>query len=105
MSAGDQVALLFNAANHDDAQFDAAATFDIHRTLKPTDHLAFGGGVHACIGVQLARMEGRVAMEEILRRLGSYTLDMSNARHTFSTNQRGWLSLPARRGELLEIAQ
>ncbi|MDX1733123.1 MAG: cytochrome P450 [Halioglobus sp.] len=99
MRAGDQVALLFNAANHDEGHFENPDTFDIMRELGPADHLAFGGGVHACIGVQLARMEGRVAFEEIIAALGSYTLDMADAQHTYSTNQRGWLRLPAQVGE------
>lgn len=94
MHAGEQVALLFNAANHDDSQFEDPDTFDIYRKLKVTDHLAFGGGPHACIGVQLARLEARVAFEEIFRLLGSYTLHREEAKHTFSTNQRGWLKLP-----------
>jgi cytochrome P450 len=95
MRAGDQVALLFNSANHDDAQFEDAQAFNIYRQLKPTDHLAFGAGVHACIGVQLARMEARVAFEEILNHMGRYSIDTCRAKHTFSTNQRGWRHLPA----------
>lgn len=94
MRTGDKVALLFNAANHDARQFDDPGTYNIHRNLKVIDHMAFGGGPHACIGVQLARMEARVAFEEIFRLLGDYQLDRDNAKHTFSTNQRGWLKLP-----------
>jgi len=91
---GEQVALLFNAANHDERQFKEPERFDIHRTLKVTDHLAFGGGVHACIGVQLARLEARILFEELFSLAPDYTLDLASARHTYSTNQRGWRSLP-----------
>lgn len=94
LKSGQKVAILFNAANHDTAQFEDPDHYDIHRKMKLTDHMAFGGGPHACIGVQLARMEARVAFEEIFSLLGDYQLDRENQQHTFSTNQRGWLKLP-----------
>ncbi|MEH6548395.1 MAG: cytochrome P450 [Pseudomonadales bacterium] len=94
MKAGDKIALLFNAANHDKRRFEEPDRYDIYRTMKLTGHMAFGGGPHACIGVQLARMEARVAFEEVFRLLGDYQLDRERAEHSFSTNQRGWLKLP-----------
>lgn len=94
MRAGDKIALLFNSANHDERHFDGPDNYDIYRQMKLTDHLAFGGGPHACIGVQLARMEARVAFEEIFKLLGDYQLQSDQLQQTFSTNQRGWLKLP-----------
>ena len=94
MKAGQKVALLFNAANHDPSKFENPQRFDIHRTMSLTDHMAFGGGPHACIGVQLARMEARVAMEEVFSLLGNYQLQDNKSHRGFSTNQRGWLALP-----------
>jgi cytochrome P450 len=94
MKAGDKVALLFNSGNHDEDRFDDPDRYDIYRQLKLTDHMAFGGGPHACIGVQLARMEARVAFEEVFSLLGDYQLQRDQSEHTFSTNQRGWLKLP-----------
>ncbi len=65
---GARLALLFASANHDEAYFPDAATFDIHRQrAKP--HLAFGQGIHHCVGAQLARLEGRVALELLSARL------------------------------------
>ena len=63
---GDAVALFYGSANRDAEEFDNPDTFDI--TRNPT-HLAFGIGNHFCLGANLARMEMRVAFEELLRRL------------------------------------
>ena len=69
MKAGDSVLMLIGAANHDEREFGPTAEeFDIHR--RPDRHLAFGYGAHFCLGAALARMEGRVAVEEIYRRIG-----------------------------------
>lgn len=94
MRAGDKVAVLFNSANHDERQFRDPERFDIHREMGLNDHMAFGGGPHACIGVQLARMEARVAFEEIFALLGNYRPEPEGAERGFSTNQRGWRHLP-----------
>lgn len=69
---GDGVLLLYGGANQDDRVFDEPEKFDIGRTGK---HLAFGFGTHFCLGAHLARLEVRVALEEILRRLPDMALD------------------------------
>ena len=63
---GERVLMLYGSANRDERQFDAPETFDIDRRPQ---HLAFGMGNHFCLGANLARMELRVALTEILRRL------------------------------------
>jgi len=65
--AGDKVVLQYVSGNRDEAVFPDPDRFDVRRT--PNDHLSFGQGAHFCLGASLARLEARVAFEEILRRL------------------------------------
>ena len=93
MRAGDSVLLVIGAANHDDREFGPTAeTFDIHR--RPERHLAFGYGAHFCLGAALARMEGKVALEEIFRRVPDYEVDHETKVRFHSSNVTGWRSLP-----------
>jgi len=71
--AGDEVMLLWGSANHDERVFADPERFDIHRS--PNRHLALGHGAHFCMGAHLARMEARVAFEELLARMPHYALD------------------------------
>ena len=64
---GDELLMMFSSANRDPAHFDAPERFDISR--RPNPHLSFGLGTHFCLGASLARLELRVAFEELLRRL------------------------------------
>ncbi len=64
--AGAQITLCIGAANRDPAQFDVPERFDIERT--PNHHLAFATGIHACVGMSLARIEGKVAIAALLNR-------------------------------------
>ena len=90
---GDSVLLLIGAANHDDREFGPTAeAFDIHR--RPERHLGFGYGAHFCLGAALARLEGKVAIEQIHARLGDYAVDHDNKRRFHSSNVTGWTSLP-----------
>ncbi|WP_437315887.1 cytochrome P450 [Sorangium sp. So ce385] len=67
IAAGDKVVLWYVSANRDEAVFRDPHTFDVGRT--PNEHLSFGVGPHVCLGLALARLEARVAFEELLRRL------------------------------------
>lgn len=71
--AGDMVALLWGAANTDPEEFPDAGEVRLDRF--PNRHLAFGAGIHRCIGSHLARLEARVALEEALRRLPAFRVD------------------------------
>jgi cytochrome P450 len=71
--AGEEVSLCWGAANHDERRFADPERFDIHR--KNNRHLALGHGVHFCMGAHLARLEARVAFEELLARLPGYALE------------------------------
>ena len=93
MHQGDSVLLLIGAANQDEREFGpTAGEFDIFR--NPERHLGFGYGVHFCLGAALARLEGRVALEEIHRRMGDYTVDHDSKVRFHSGNVSGWRSLP-----------
>ncbi|MEE2769174.1 MAG: cytochrome P450 [Actinomycetota bacterium] len=93
MKAEDSVLLLIGAANHDEREFGSTAgLFDIRR--RPDRHLAFGYGAHFCLGAALARMEGRVALEEIHRRMPDYEVDHEKKVRFHSSNVTGWTSLP-----------
>lgn len=93
MKAGDSVLLVIGAANHDDREFGPTAEeFNIHR--RPDRHLAFGYGAHFCLGAALARMEGKVALEEIFRRVPDYEVDHEAKVRFHSSNVTGWRQLP-----------
>jgi cytochrome P450 len=64
---GEQILLHFGAANRDPAEFDCPANFELAR--RPNRHFSFGGGVHRCMGSNLARLNLRVVFEELLSRL------------------------------------
>lgn len=74
IAAGDGVLCVLDTANHDEAAFSAPATLDITRGGR--SHVAFGFGVHQCLGVQLARVELQVALGTLLRRLPGLRLDV-----------------------------
>jgi cytochrome P450 len=71
--SGSRVMLIWGSANHDEREFPDPERFDIHREI--TKHLAFGHGHHYCLGSNLARLEARVAFEELHARLPDYELD------------------------------
>jgi cytochrome P450 len=90
--AGSAMMLLRGAANRDHRAFPPDGdVFDIHR---PIGHqLSFGYGIHFCLGAALARLEGRVALDEMLTRFPDWEVDLANAEldHTVT---RGWKALP-----------
>jgi cytochrome P450 family 130 len=69
---GAEVALVFGAANRDEREFPDPDRFDVHRRFRR--HLAFGQGLHFCLGANLARLEARVAFDELLARIPDYAL-------------------------------
>ena len=83
--------LLWGAANLDDREFTDPEVFDIHR--RSPRHLGFGHGIHVCLGAALARLEARVAFEELLSRLPEYELDGRAGTHV-SNWARAWRFLP-----------
>jgi cytochrome P450 len=88
---GDMVVLLVGSANRDERVFDDAARYDILRDTTQT--LAFGHGIHFCLGASLARLEGRVALEEFWRRYPDYEIDLDSTSRVHSVNVRGFAHL------------
>jgi cytochrome P450 len=90
---GSIILCLLGAANRDEAKFKNGNTFDVSRGRTP--HFTFGYGFHNCIGNVLARIEGRIALDEILNRFPEWDVDLGNAVFTSTAAVRGWDSLPA----------
>lgn len=90
---GTVMLMLVGAACRDERQFGPdAGEFNIHRTARP--HLTFSVGAHFCLGSALARLEGRVALEEILKRFPEWEPDMANAKLSPTSTVRGWETMP-----------
>jgi cytochrome P450 len=92
VAAGSVLMLLLGAANRDDRRFPDGDRFDIRR--PPQAHLTFGYGIHACLGRVLARLEGRIALEEVLKRFRDWEVDYPNAALSPTSTVRGWDTLP-----------
>ena len=92
--AGSAMLTLIGAANRDERRFGAdAEAFNVMRS--PRQHLTFGVGAHYCLGNALARLEGRIALDEILSRFPDWEVDLDNAALSPSSAVRGWDSMPA----------
>lgn len=90
--AGSAILLLVGAANRDDRRFPDGDRFDIHR--KSASHVTFGYGTHFCLGASLARLEGRIALDELFKRFPEWDVDMSGAKIAPTSTVRGWETLP-----------
>lgn len=92
--AGAKVALLFMSANRDERKYPAPDEFVLDR--NPKDHLGFGGGIHACMGAALARLEARVAWEEIFKLTDEFAVEQDRTQRMHSPQVRGFTHLPIR---------
>jgi cytochrome P450 len=90
--AGSAILLLNGAANRDDRKFPDGERFDIRRRID--HHLTFGYGLHFCLGAALARLEGRVALDEVLSRFPEWEVDWDRAVQARTSTVRGWEKLP-----------
>ncbi len=93
MPAGTRITLCIAAANRDPEQFADPEVFDIART--PNRHLAFGAGPHVCVGLSLARLEGRIALGRFVKRFPDYEI-LPGAVRGQRARFRGFQTLPAR---------
>lgn len=86
--AGSAILLLFGSANRDPLRYKDPDTFNIHR--DNISHLTFGKGVHYCLGANLARLEGRVALDELLNRWPEWDVDYDSLKLAPTSTVRGW---------------
>ena len=90
--AGSAVLLLMASANRDPRRFENPDVYDVSRT--DLQHLTFGYGLHFCLGTHLARLEGRVALDEMLNRWREWDIDYSGVKLASTSTVRGWERLP-----------
>jgi cytochrome P450 len=90
--AGSAILMLVGAADRDERRYPDPDRFDIHR--EDVQHLTFGYGIHFCLGAALARLEGRVALDEILDRFPEWEVDYDDIELAPTSTVRGWERLP-----------
>jgi cytochrome P450 len=90
--AGSPILLVVASANRDHRRYDDPDTYDIRR--QGIQHLTFGYGLHFCLGASLARLEGRVALDEMLNRFPEWDVDPDGMRLAPTTTVRGWERMP-----------
>jgi cytochrome P450 len=91
--AGDVLVLLIGAANRDERVFHNPDEYRIDREIG-SKTVSFGSGAHFCLGAHLARMEARVALTELFKRIRGYEVDEANAVRVHSSSVRGFAHLP-----------
>jgi cytochrome P450 len=90
--AGSIMVTLTPSANRDESRFEDPDRFDVRRKID--HHLAFGFGSHYCLGQALARLEGRVVTDELLKRFPDFEVDLDNAEFMYHADNRGYSVLP-----------
>ena len=90
--AGANMLLINGSGNRDERHFPDADRFDIHRQIDR--HLSFGYGAHFCIGAALARLEGRIGLEQMLRRFRDWEVDDDHLEWIHTSTVRGYKSVP-----------
>jgi cytochrome P450 len=93
VTEGSYMLLLNGSADRDETRFTEPNRYDIHRK---GGHLSFGQGLHFCLGSALARLEARVAFEEVLKRWTDWDVDYGNASRARTSSVRGWAQLPVK---------
>jgi cytochrome P450 len=91
LEPGTKILLLTAAACRDERQYKNPDALDIHRNAK---HVAFGQGVHFCLGAALARLQARVALEELLKRFPTWKVDKNKVEQVHTSTVRGYRRLP-----------
>lgn len=92
LKEGQRIALLLISANRDERKWENPDKYDV--TRKTAGHMGFGFGIHSCVGAALARLEGRVAFEEILKVMPDFEIDESRLERMHSPNVRGFTHVP-----------
>jgi hypothetical protein len=92
MRPGQALMFLFQAANRDERVFERPDEFDIEREIK--QQIAFGTGIHVCLGQHTARLESRMLLEWLLEKVPDYEVDLANAQRGLLAGMHGFRSLP-----------
>jgi cytochrome P450 len=92
LRAGDKAALCIISANRDETRLPNAESFDITKATR--NHMAFGFGLHSCLGAALARMEARVVTEELFAAMPDYEVDAAGLIMAHNPNVRGYRNMP-----------
>jgi cytochrome P450 len=100
VTEGSYMLLLNGSANRDESRLTDPNRYDIHRE---GGHLSFGQGLHFCLGSALARLEARVALEEVLKRWTDWDVDYDYARRAHTSSVRGWAQLPVKTGRAARL--
>jgi len=90
--AGSPILLLIGSANRDPRRYPNPDVYDVHRA--DIQHLTFGYGLHYCLGANLARLEGRVALDELLNRWPEWDIDSDHTELAPTSTVRGWERMP-----------
>ena len=89
---GSRMVLLTGSAGRDEREYPDPDRFDVERTID--GHVTFGFGIHFCLGASLARLEGRIAIEETLKRFPEWDVRFDAAEMVHTSTVRGWARLP-----------
>jgi cytochrome P450 len=92
LEPGQPVLFLYPSGNRDEDEFENPDVFDIHR--NPPRVLSFGAGTHMCIGIHAAKLEGRVLLEETLKRVPEYEIHLDRAERLVTDFVQGYASFP-----------
>jgi cytochrome P450 len=92
MKKGQAVLFLYASANRDEREFEQADQFQLHRNARR--NLSFGAGLHFCLGQHLAKMVGRVILEELFSQLGEFEVDRTASKRVFGEFLQGFCQLP-----------
>ena len=92
LEEGQSVLFVYPSGNRDEREFENADAFDIHR--RPPRILSFGHGQHACIGLHVARMEGKLALEQVLARYPKYEIHEDGLERYITEFVQGWSKMP-----------
>ncbi len=92
ITAGSKVALLTGAANRDPRVFADPDVIDVRRSISR--HVTFGYGIHFCLGASLARLEGRIALEQTLKRFPTWQVDRDRCEMVHTSTVRGYARTP-----------
>jgi len=92
LKKGQPVLFLYASANRDEREFDEPEQFQLHRQSKR--NLSFGAGLHFCLGQHLAKLEGRVILEEIFASIQEFTVDQANCQRIFGEFLQGFRTMP-----------